>query len=267
MTRIVDRLQIAVAHARGFVGEHVLDRSRGIETSRPVDLDQLGLTAGKHIGYVPSGWRNLPSALRHVPHGDDDVFLDLGSGKGRIVIQAAQRSFKRVIGVELAPELTEAAERNVARYRGPIRAGSLRFVTADAATWPIPDDLTVAYLYSPVTGDVFATLWERLLESADRRPRSLRVVYNYPVEHEALIASGRVEVLSVASRSWPPRPDPDDAIVTYLVLPRQGRPAGAPRPDRSVSRHPAWRGRYDPGFHLEKPPSTRGVAPGAGEQP
>jgi SAM-dependent methyltransferase len=205
MTRIVDSLQMAVARARGFIGEHVLDRRHGIETSRPVDLDELGLTAGKHIGYVPSGWRNLPSALRHVPHGAEDVFLDLGSGKGRIVLQAAQRSFKRVIGVELSPELNAVAKQNLESSRQKLVCADVQLIETDIAEFQVPDDVTVVYAYNPVRGELFEAAMNALLASYDRNPRPLHLLYRYPREHDQLEASGRFHLLKTLT-TWRPRP-------------------------------------------------------------
>jgi SAM-dependent methyltransferase len=196
---------MAVARARGFIGEHVLDRRQGIETSRPVDLDVLGLTAGKHIGYVPSGWRNLPSALRHVPVSDDDVFLDLGSGKGRIVIQAAQRRFKRVIGVELSPELNEIAKDNLEASRAKLVCADVELIETDIARYEVPDDVTVVYAYNPVRGELFEAAMHALLASYDRNPRPLHLLYRYPREHDQLEASGRFELLKTLT-TWRPRP-------------------------------------------------------------
>jgi hypothetical protein len=93
-----------------------------------------------------------------------------------------------------------------------------------------------------------------VIASLDRRPRVFRVVYNYPNEHDRLLASGRAEPIAVAPRSWPSRPwAKDDVVVTYLLLPEGGRdalPGPAPQPDASLERLPAWRGPYDPGFHF-----------------
>jgi SAM-dependent methyltransferase len=196
---------MAVARTRGFIGEHVLDHRQGIETSRPVDLDQLGLTAGQHIGYVPSGWRNLPSALRHVPHGDEDVFLDLGSGKGRIVIQAAKRRFKRVIGVELSSELNEIARENLEASRAQLICQHVELIETDIAEFQVPDDVTVVYAYNPVRGELFAAAMNALLASYDRNPRPLHLLYRYPREHDQLEASGRFHLLKTLT-TWRPRP-------------------------------------------------------------
>ena len=53
-----------------------------------------------------------------------------------------------MIGVELLEDLTADAERNLATARPALRARELETVTADILEWPVPDDLSVVFLYS-----------------------------------------------------------------------------------------------------------------------
>jgi len=46
----------------------------------------------------------------------DFTFIDLGSGKGRVLLMASDYPFKRIIGVEFMPELHRAAQENVREY-------------------------------------------------------------------------------------------------------------------------------------------------------
>jgi hypothetical protein len=46
----------------------------------------------------------------------DFTFIDLGSGKGRVLLMAAAYGFKRIIGVEFMPELHRVAEENIRKY-------------------------------------------------------------------------------------------------------------------------------------------------------
>ena len=204
MARIQHKLRMAVSSARGFIGAHVFDRRHGIDTSRIVDLANLGIDSENRIGYTPSSWRNLPSALRHIPIGDDDVFLDLGSGKGRVVIQAARQPFKRVVGVELSPELNAVARENLDAVREELRCRDVELVEADIATYRIPDDVTIVYAYNPVRGELFEAAMDALLESYDRNPRPLHLLYRYPREHDVLEASGRFHLLQTVT-TWRPR--------------------------------------------------------------
>jgi hypothetical protein len=249
-TKVRRRGRLALART----AEALLERRYGVESARHDTLAELGIEAADRRWHHPSDWISVRRALARLAPTPEDVFVDFGSGRGRAVLLAAGFPFRRVVGVELSDRLTAVARENLRRYRGRIRCAEVEFVTADATEYEIPDDLTVAYLYAPFGGDVFAAWLRNLLASLDRTPRVLRLVFNYPSEHNRLIASGRAEVLSVGPRSWPARREAlDDVIVTYLLLPEGGRARLAgrvPEPDATVDRAPGWRGTYDPGFHF-----------------
>ena len=214
------------------------------------------MASEERVWHDPSDWIALNRVLRRLRVTSDDAFLDYGAGLGRAMLVAARFPFRRIVGVELSEELAAGARQNLSRFRGR-KAEDFLVVTADAVDYDVPDDISVVYLYSPFLGETFQRVIERLVASVDRRPRILRLVYNYPAEHNRLIATGRIEVLDVASRSWPTRRGvPDDVIVTYLLLPSGGRaalPAPAPAPGPGLDAFPQWRGPYDPGYTITSP--------------
>ena len=98
------------------------------------------------------------AALKRLRPTADDVFVDIGSGKGQAIIAAAQLPIARAIGVELAEDLTAVARANLARVQARLRCPHIELVNADAVEWPIPDDVSIIYLYCPFIGDLFAAL-------------------------------------------------------------------------------------------------------------
>ena len=239
--------------------DELLERRYGVASAERISLEDLGVPGRDRLWHHPSDWISVRRALARLDPSPDDVFLDLGSGMGRALLIAATFPFRRVIGVELAPALCETARENVASFRGRRRCGEIEVVCADAAAYPIPDDVSIAYLYSSFTGELFGRVFERLLVSVDRSPRVLRLVYNYPVEHNHVLASGRAVPLDVSPRSWPTRPDADDVIVTYALLPKDeaARPR-LPEPTSRLRRRSEWTRSYDAGFHFEKPATRAG---------
>ena len=47
----------------------------------------------------------------------DLTFIDVGSGKGRVLLMAAEYPFRRVLGVELLPALHRVAQANIRAYK------------------------------------------------------------------------------------------------------------------------------------------------------
>lgn len=213
---------------RRAVGVVFFDRRQGVETWRPVDLATLGLAGEHRVEYAPSGWLDVRRALSGLQIGPDEVFVDLGSGKGRIVLQAARLPFKRVIGVELSAELNAVAAANVESSRARLRCQDVELVTADVAEFRIPDDVTFAYIYNAFTGPVFQRVLDELIDSVERRPRTVRLLYRTPREHERVARTGRFRLERVIISWRPTREWANRSAINVYEL----KPAG-PQPRRS----------------------------------
>jgi hypothetical protein len=237
--------------------ERVFERRFGIDTSGFVYLEDLGYDDPDRVWHDPSEWLALRRVLKGLNLGTSDVFIDFGSGKGRALFTAAlEFPFRRVIGVEIAPDLHRQAQANFRRNARRLRCSEVELVNADITDYDVPDDVTVAYLYSPVVGETFDRVIGNIVASVDRRPRALRVLYNFPFEHNRLLATNRVQVVGVASSRWPLRDrSGGHVIVSYVVLPRVEVPevAALLAPARHAIRGAEhWLRPYDPGFKLVK---------------
>lgn len=139
------------------------------------------------VPYEPSPYFLVGRVLRAVASvPQEEVFLDYGSGMGRVVLRVAMLPFKRVIGVELMPALTDIAKQNLAGARSI--QSPVEFVTADATRFELPDDVTIVHLFNPFTGQVMAEVQARIRESLQRAPRRLRVVYAHSDDQADLFA-------------------------------------------------------------------------------
>ena len=145
--------------------------------------------------YAASPWRALPRALRFLGVSDRDTFVDFGCGKGRVVHQAAKRPFRRVIGVEISPALAEIARTNLATRSHQHRCPNVEIVVADAKEFRVPDDLTIAYFWHPFTGETLQAVLRGIVDSIDRHPRPVRLIYLGPDDAE-VFATGRFRLLT-----------------------------------------------------------------------
>jgi SAM-dependent methyltransferase len=166
---------------------------RGVPTGgRTLDEEHL---ENDRIGYVASAWRTLPRALRFVGVSEDDVFIDVGCGKGRVVHQAAKRPFKKVIGIEVSAPLAEVAREAIAARSHEHRCKNVEIIVADALEYHFPDDLTIAYFFHPFTGDTFDAVLQDLIASIDRNPRRVWIIYGFPLAAAQVEATGRFRLV------------------------------------------------------------------------
>ena len=204
----------------------LLERRLGLTTGRHVSVEELGLAVPGAKEYVPSAWQTLERVLPPHEVGSEDVFVDLGAGMGRVLLLAGRYPFKRVIGVELSSDLANVARENLARAQHVLRCDSIDVVVADARRWAVPDDVTVVYMYNPLTGDAFGDVLQRLLESVDRRCRCVRLIYRNPREHCRVMATGRARLVRHWKEPSPLRRHRGADIRVYDLLPNV-RPGGA----------------------------------------
>lgn len=189
---------------------------RGLDTSRTeVEIDHFH---PDRVSYEASGWLDLRWALPRRTVSPTDVFLDLGSGKGRVVYQAAKYPFSRVIGVEISAKLNELARQNIERNRRKLACRNVELITIDAREFEVSDDVTVVYLYHPFAGETFEAVIGNIIGSLDRRPRRLTLIYRMPWREDQLLATGRFELVRTLKR---PRRDPR-RIAVYESLSANG---------------------------------------------
>jgi SAM-dependent methyltransferase len=155
----------------------ILDWWYGLDSEGDIQLKDLGIDPTDRQLYRPSSWFTMRDLSAVVPLTDEDVFVDFGSGKGRMVFLAALRPFRRVIGVELSDVLNEIARQNVERNRGKLRCKNIEIVTSDVLEYPIPADMTIAYFFNPFVGDIFKRVIANIHASYQAHPRKLWIVY------------------------------------------------------------------------------------------
>jgi SAM-dependent methyltransferase len=187
------RIPKQLVEASALLADRVLDR--GLHTSGGLSLPEHHYS--DRLGYEPSAWYVLPRALWYLGVSDRDTFVDFGCGKGRVVHQAAMRPFRRVIGVEISPALAEIARAAVAARRHQHRCHDVEIVVADAAEFRVPDDLTIGYFFHPFSGNTLVGVMRGIVDSLDRNPRRVRLIYAVPHAGSLVLATGRFRLVTV----------------------------------------------------------------------
>jgi SAM-dependent methyltransferase len=124
----------------------------------------------------------------------DFTFIDLGSGKGRTLLMAADYPFRRILGVELLPSLNQIAQQNLAQYHGESqKCLAMESVCADATTFALPEGALVIYLFNPFPESGLRGALANLEKSLEAHPRPVYVVYHNPQLEHVLNATHRLK--------------------------------------------------------------------------
>jgi len=119
------------------------------------------------------------------------TFIDIGSGKGRPLLMASKYPFRRILGVELLPELNQIANENIRKFHDDRqRCQDLESIQGDATEFAFPNDPLVIFLFNPLPEAGTKRVVENLARSATEQTRVVWLVYANPVYERIVLSSG-----------------------------------------------------------------------------
>lgn len=163
--------------------DRAFDRRFGTDTAGSVPSSDLGIVDAhvreQAILYLPSPPDVTRWMLRNVEITPAQcTFVDLGCGKGRVLLVASEWPFKRIIGVEISQTLAAMARDNARRVRDaePKRT-PIEIECTDAAAFVFPEGDLLVHLYHPFEAELLARVLAQLEASWRARPRRIVVAY------------------------------------------------------------------------------------------
>jgi hypothetical protein len=177
--------------------DQAFDHQHGVDTAGIVPLQALAIdSANRDLGhrYQASDAAGFRALMAHLALPAEDLtFVDLGAGKGRAMLLASELPFRRIVGVEFAPELCEVARRNVESfYSAGQRCRDFEVVCADAAEYALPDEPTLVYIYNSFEDPLMRAVLANVRRSVDDRPRKLLVA----------LVNGKLNASAMAETGW-----------------------------------------------------------------
>jgi SAM-dependent methyltransferase len=164
--------------------DYVFDFTYGTDTVNQVELDNLYIqsknrTRGERYALSPAKAFNKLMNTLSFPH--NSVFVDLGCGKGKMLLMASQYGFKRIVGVEFSEKLCECARNNISIYKKKTgMSADIDVVFSDVVDYKIKDDENLFYLFNPFDEDILINVLRNIAVSFERKHREIYFIYYCP---------------------------------------------------------------------------------------
>jgi SAM-dependent methyltransferase len=143
----------------------VLDRNEWVDAVLGMDPPPADRNLPRGgVPYLPCGVDEIIEAVRDAPVRAEDVFVDLGSGLGRVAILASLISGARSCGIEIQEHLVDAARACSLALHLP----EVSFVHGDASEADLEG--SVFFMYAPFNGDLLRRVLARLEARARQHP-------------------------------------------------------------------------------------------------
>lgn len=162
-----------------------------------LDVDEGGRKSGNRYEATP---RSL--FLRMIRSIEIDhprfSFVDIGSGKGAVLLYASHFPFKRIIGVEFSRRLTEIADKNILSYRdSDMQCKDIVTVCIDATAYDLPKDALVLYFANPFKEEMMRQMVANIERSFKEYPRQMILVFWNPNLEGALDQADWLERIGI----------------------------------------------------------------------
>jgi Histone methylation protein DOT1 len=206
---------LLLAELWGFACDSTPERRRSRYGDMEYDWDHRVDTTSGTVGWkdrllgtfhsayqptAPAAFREMMAALPiNFP---DFCFIDLGSGKGRTLLMAAEYPFQKIMGVELIAGLHRAAEQNIAKFGAkrsaegssretadpqvesltPVDSGArIEVLCMDVCDFVFPITPLVVYMFNPLPESGLRRVIGNLEGSWKKTPRPIWIVYHNPL--------------------------------------------------------------------------------------
>jgi SAM-dependent methyltransferase len=189
------------------------DRRLSIDTSGFVDPDKLGVAEGEGRAYM-----GTPPAIaafligKIAQYARDSTFVDIGSGKGRVLLVASRFAFRRVVGFEHSAQMNEIAAANVRQFAKHYpRMAPVEIVSGDATRLPLPAGPLVIFLFNPFGAALMRDFAASIKTSYEHSPRKIIVIYYNAIFAEEFVKLGIFSIQEVVAT-------PSDPTDRYTAL-------------------------------------------------
>ena len=151
-----------------YIETDFFDTINGTDTSRVSKSELFG--NDKNFEYcnlhVPTFTSKIKSALNALISLDKNIFdfnfVDLGSGKGKVIILAHKMGFKKIFGIEISPKLNEICKNNLRK----LGLNNIKIIEQDATIMKVLPENSVFYFYNsfekPILNKVLDNIYQTL---------------------------------------------------------------------------------------------------------
>lgn len=176
--------------AYSYFYDYIFDLKYGLDTNSWVEVDELDVNDNqKEHAVLYQGTRVLPliKLFKKLNLPKNQIFVDIGSGKGRVLLIAADYGFAKVKGIEFSKKLCLKAKNNISTYCKKKKiATDIEIINIDAKDYQFENDESIFFLFNPFDDVILSKVLKNISASQKKHNRPIWMIYANAV-HKNLI--------------------------------------------------------------------------------
>ncbi len=171
--------------------EKAFDIENSVDTSSNVIVDDLDVEKeiSKHcVHYEPTRVWLFEEIFANISVDYKEyTMIDVGSGKGRVLILASKFPFKQIIGVEISKILHKIAIKNIEIHSNKSKISKkIILICKNIDQYDIPNDNVLLFLYNPFDAFFMKNILNNLKKHHETTGKKIILIYVNPVHSETI---------------------------------------------------------------------------------
>jgi len=150
----------------------ILDLRYRIDTEDIIELKDLGFNPNVGVRYESIPYWHIERIMKSVQTSNNDILVDMGSGKGRILCIASKYKFKKIIGLEISKKLISICHKNMNSFNRELLCSNYELNNCNANDFTIPSNANISFFFNPLK-----KVLKNIKESIIDNPRELKIVF------------------------------------------------------------------------------------------
>lgn len=176
--------------AYSYFYDYYYDKKFKVDTHTWVQVDDLDVEECKKehaVLYQPTRVLPLRKLFRELNLPSHFTFVDIGSGKGRVLLLASEFGFEKVIGIEFSKFLCSIAKNNINSFKHNTGTKTVfQVINDDASNYKYVDNENVFFLYNPFDEVILEKVIENIAASLKSQKRKAWMIYANAVHRDLI---------------------------------------------------------------------------------
>lgn len=170
--------------------EHLERKYKDVDFSYVTKEERPDLYSGEYYESKPFDHSSIDHVFEEIKNLPcEKSFMDIGCGKGQILLMAVMSEMVKVGGIEWNADIAKICRNNMNKLDV-----SADIVTGDATEYKDIDGYSIFFLYNPFGENGVRKVVHNILESRKRRNRDIFLVYGNPFYHREVVEGGNVRL-------------------------------------------------------------------------
>ena len=158
--------------------DRIVDCYLGVKTCKTEILSE---NRSIHYAYEPTHYWHLKEMFKQYPFNAEDHLVDMGCGKGRVVLISALMGCPRVTGIDISPKMIDIAIKNMNKLKAKhLNALTYKLICCDAQSLTIDDNYNKFFFFNPFHLKVFIHIINKIVSSLHNNNRKIVLFLYYP---------------------------------------------------------------------------------------